>query len=98
MAGAARQSDDFGPAIILALRAGDAIVVDNIALDPRSANCADACANICGCDDLALPLVKYGKLIAVLSLHENESLHWTGHARSGQNAGALVRMHFLLWS
>ncbi len=77
ISGEARQLDDFGPEIIASLRAGHAMVVDNIALDPRTAAFAAAYEAIDVRANLAIPLVKSGRMIAVLSLHNAQPRHWT---------------------
>ncbi len=77
MSGEARQLDDFGPEIITALRAGHSMVVDSIALDPRTAAFAGAYEAIDVRANLAIPLVKGGQMIAILSLQNAQPRHWT---------------------
>ena len=75
--GEARLLNDFGPEIVTLLRAGHAIVVDDIALDPRTAAFAGAYEAIDVRANLAIPLVKSGRLIATLSLNNMQPRHWT---------------------
>ena len=77
ISGEARQLSDFGPEMIASLRAGQAMVVDNIALDPRTAAFAHAYEAINVRANLAIPLVKSGQMLAVLSLQNTEPRHWT---------------------
>ncbi len=77
ISGEARQLKDFGPEIIASLRAGHAMVVDNIALDPRTAAFADAYEAIDVRANLAIPLVKSGRVIGILSLQNAHPRHWT---------------------
>ncbi len=77
ISGEARQLNDFGPEIITSLRAGHAMVVDSIALDPRTAAFAGAYEAIDVRANLAIPLVKSGRMIAILSLQNAQPRHWT---------------------
>ncbi|MEO6624551.1 MAG: ATP-binding protein [Burkholderiaceae bacterium] len=77
ISGEARQLADFGPEIITSLRSGHAMVVDNIALDPRTAAFAGAYEAIDVRANLAIPLVKSGQMIVILSLHNAQPRHWT---------------------
>ncbi len=77
MSGEARQLNDFGPEIITSLRAGQAMVVDSIALDPRTAAFASAYEAIDVRANLAIPLVKSGQMIVILSLQNALPRHWT---------------------
>ena len=77
ISGEAQPLNDFGPQIVTSLRAGHAMVVDNIALDPRTAAFASAYESIDVRANLAIPLVKSGRLIATLSLNNAQPRHWT---------------------
>jgi signal transduction histidine kinase/ActR/RegA family two-component response regulator len=77
ISGEARQLNDFGPEIITSLRAGHAMVVDNIALDPRTAAFAGAYEAINVRANLAIPLVKSGQMVVILSLQNAQPRHWT---------------------
>jgi signal transduction histidine kinase len=77
ISGEAQQLNDFGPEIIASLRAGHAMVVDNIALDPRTAAFAGVYEAIDVRANLAIPLVKSGRLIATLSLNNAQPRHWS---------------------
>lgn len=61
------------------LRAGDAVVVEDFDTDPRTAGRSSAAAHIAlrVHAQLAVPLVKAGRLIAVLFVHAAEPRHWT---------------------
>jgi PAS domain S-box-containing protein len=76
MAGTVRYLDDFGPEIIAELRRGNPTLVDDIALDLRTARHAEAYANVEVRANLAAPLLKSGEMIAVLSLQHNEPRKW----------------------
>ncbi|MEO5687784.1 MAG: ATP-binding protein [Burkholderiaceae bacterium] len=77
ISGEAQQLSDFGPEVIASLQAGQAMVVDNIALDPRTATVAAAYEAIDVRANVAIPLVKSGRLIATLSLNNAQPRHWT---------------------
>ena len=59
------------------LWAGNAVVVDCVALDPRTAAFASAYDAIDVRANLAIPLVKAGRMIAILSLQNAQPRHWT---------------------
>ncbi|MDP8915623.1 MAG: PAS domain S-box protein, partial [Pseudomonadota bacterium] len=77
LAGESRPLDSFGPAIIAELRAGRTLRLDDIAADPRSAPYADAYASVGTRAFLVVPLIKDGRLVAVLYLHEPKPRRWT---------------------
>jgi signal transduction histidine kinase len=77
ISGEARQLNDFGPEIITSLRAGHAMVIDAIALDPRTAAFTGAYEAIDVRANLAIPLVKAGRMHAILSLQNAQPRHWT---------------------
>lgn len=79
IAGGVRRLDDFGPAIIAMLRAGDMMIVDDVREDPRTATFADSYAAIGVRANLAVPLVKNGVLTAILSLQNYVPRHWTAN-------------------
>lgn len=58
--------DDFGPKLIAALRAGHAARVDDVGLDPRTAGHLPAFAAIGVGALLDVPLIKAGRLAAIL--------------------------------
>ena len=79
LAGEARILDAFGPALIAELRAGHTLVVEDCLGDPRSLGEAYAAtwASI-GCRSLIVaPLIKDGRLRAILYVHEAMPRHWT---------------------
>ena len=79
MAGATLRLDDFGPLMAGAIRAGEDLVVADVATDKRSAAYTNTYAEqgIRSC--LAIPLMKEGRLRAILNLHDSCPHHWTEH-------------------
>ena len=77
ISGEARRLDDFGPEVVALLRAGQPMVVQDIAEDPRTSAHADSYASIGVRANLAVPLVKAGRLAVVLSLHSAQPRRWT---------------------
>jgi signal transduction histidine kinase len=77
ISGEARQLNDFGPEIIALLRAGQPMVVDSIALHPLTSLFSAAYEAIDVRANLAIPLVKSGQMIAILSLQNSQPRHWT---------------------
>ncbi|MEO7641971.1 MAG: ATP-binding protein, partial [Ramlibacter sp.] len=77
LSGEPERLDDFGPEIMTLLRAGRAMVVDNVALDPRTAAVAGAYEAIDVRANVSIPLVKSGRLVATLSLNNAQPRHWT---------------------
>ncbi len=70
--------DDFGPEMAATLRAGKTIAIDDIRLDNRTADHADAYARLLGIRSLlCIPVVKAGRLSVVLNLHQVEPYRWT---------------------
>ena len=76
-AGPVRRLADFGPGIIADLRAGKPMIVTDVALDERTAEHADAYAAIDVRANLALPLVKSGRLTTVLAIHHVAPRQWS---------------------
>jgi signal transduction histidine kinase len=77
VAGETRRLDDFGPGMIAALRQGNPVPIDDIALDWRTASHAEAYAIVGVCSNLSIPLVKSGRLLSVLNLHQARPYHWS---------------------
>jgi PAS domain-containing protein len=77
LAGETRPLDSFGPDIIAELREGRVLRLDNIADDPRSAPYAAGYASIGALSLLVIPLIKAGRLTAILYLHESGTRRWT---------------------
>jgi PAS domain S-box-containing protein len=77
VAGEVRRLDDFGPEIIADLRAGRMIVVHDVTLDPRTARYAEAYMRLGIRSNAAIPLLKGGRLSAILALHSTTPYHWT---------------------
>jgi PAS domain S-box-containing protein len=79
LAGEARLLDGFGRAIIDELRAGRTLRVEDCLTDPRSAGDGPAAvwASIGTRSLVVVPLVKAGRLTALLYLHEPAPRRWT---------------------
>ncbi len=75
--GETRRLDDFGPDIIALLSAGKPMVVDDVTTDPRTAEHAAAYAAIKVSSNLAIPVLKAGRLTTVLSIQDDAPRHWT---------------------
>ena len=77
ISGVTRRLNNFGPEIIALLRAGQIMVVDNIAHDPRTAAFVDAYEAINVQANLAVPIIKSSVMIAILSLQNSQPRCWT---------------------
>lgn len=77
LAGVSRPLDSFGPDIIAELKAGRILRLDDMRSDPRSAPYAEGYASIGVMSLLVIPLIKAGRLKAILYLHEAAPRHWT---------------------
>ncbi len=71
-----RQLDDFGPEIIATLRRGEPLVIRDVRTDLRTRPHAEAYAGIDVRSNLAIPLVKSGRLTTVLSLQHDQPRDW----------------------
>ncbi|MFD2366900.1 ATP-binding protein [Pseudoduganella sp. GCM10020061] len=69
--------DDFGQEIADLLRANGAMIVDDVTTDPRTAAYAQSYANITVRAVLALPLMRGGRLVALLYMHDNTPRAWS---------------------
>ena len=69
--------DDFGPEAVAALRRGEAMRVDDVRVDPRTAAFAANYAAVGVRANLALPLFQGGLLVAILSLHDDVARAWS---------------------
>jgi PAS domain S-box-containing protein len=71
---------DFGPAIVAGLKQGKAVALADVQEDPRTATAE--VLTVYGANGtrslLAVPLVKDGRLRAILFIHEPEPRAWTG--------------------
>ncbi|WP_334190964.1 sensor histidine kinase, partial [Noviherbaspirillum sp.] len=79
MAGAVLRLDEFGPLIAEAIRAGETLVVADVTTDQRSAAYTNAYATNGVRSFVAIPLMKAGRLRAILSLHDSRPHYWTDH-------------------
>jgi signal transduction histidine kinase/DNA-binding NarL/FixJ family response regulator len=77
IAGEAGRLDDLGPGLIAMLRAGEVVRVDDVRLHSMAAAHAPAFERIGVRANLSLPLVKSGRLTAMLSLHDVMPRHWS---------------------
>jgi PAS domain S-box-containing protein len=69
--------DDFGPDVAVALRRGEPMRVDDVRTDARTAPFAGNYAAIGVRANLAIPLVKGGALVSILSLHDDVARAWS---------------------
>ena len=69
--------DDFGPALVAVLRAGETLVIDDAFADPRCVNFPARYGEERIGAALAVPLVRDGRLVAFLTLHHLQAWHWT---------------------
>lgn len=79
IAGETRRLDDFGPEIIALLSAGQPMVVDDVNTDARTCQHADAYAAIHVRANLAIPVIKSGKLTTILSLQHKAPRQWKAY-------------------
>jgi signal transduction histidine kinase len=77
LGGQIRRLDDFGPGVVDLLRAGQAMVVDDIGRDARTADFADAYGAMDVRANLGVSLVKAGRMVAILSVQDNVPRRWT---------------------
>ncbi|VWX52760.1 GAF domain-containing protein [Novosphingobium sp. 9U] len=77
LAGETRPLAIFGPAIIDALKAGEILRLPSIEADPLSAPYSAGYDSIGTKALLVVPLIKHGKLTAILYLHEGEPRAWS---------------------
>jgi PAS domain S-box-containing protein len=76
VAGRISRLDEFGTAVVDALRAGTVVVVEDVAKDERTAPHAGAYARVGVAAFLGLPLVKSGRLSIVLLVQQEEPCRW----------------------
>lgn len=85
-AGQTSSLEAFGPQDLAALRSGHAVVHDEVTPDRRAGALAEACASTGIRATMAIPLVKSGRLQAVLGLQQVEPRHWSdGDLELAQN-------------
>lgn len=77
LAGESRPLDSFGPDIIATLRSGRTLRLDDVAANPLSAPYAPGYASINTLSLMVVPLVKKGRLTAILYLHCANCRRWT---------------------
>lgn len=79
LAGAVLRLDDFGPLVGAAVRAGKDLVIADVTNDQRSAAHAAAYAERSVRSFVSIPLMKEGRLRAILNLHDSRPHYWTEH-------------------
>ncbi|WP_349371906.1 PAS domain-containing protein [Salinarimonas sp.] len=72
--------EDFGRPFITELKRGRAIVVEDVARDPRTASAAETFAGVDIGAFLNIPIVRDGRLDAVLAVHAREARAWSPSA------------------
>jgi PAS domain S-box-containing protein len=78
LAGVSRMLDAFGPGVIAELRAGRTLIVEDCLSDPRVGEAHAAIWGSIGCRSLiVMPLIKDGRISAILYVHEAMPRHWT---------------------
>jgi len=77
MSGVRLKLDDFGVAAVDLLRAGQNLVLHDVTRDAATAPHAAAYRAAGMGAALGIPLMKNGRLQAVLSVHDDEAHHWT---------------------
>lgn len=77
LAGETRPLEIFGPAIIDQLKAGKLLRLPSVADDPVAAPYAPGYDSIGTTALLIVPLIKAGRLTAILYLHEAQVRHWS---------------------
>ncbi|MBP0495666.1 PAS domain-containing protein [Roseomonas sp. SG15] len=83
LAGEARILDAFGPAVIAELRAGRTLVVEDCQADPRTSHPAylPTWDSIGTRALIVAPLIRSGRLAAILYVHSGGPRHWMGGSR-----------------
>lgn len=70
--------DDYGPALVATLKSGDNVVVSDMRIDDGfSDNEKAAYARMEIVANLGIPILKNGRLVAVLGVHQNAPRHWS---------------------
>ncbi|HEX9172256.1 MAG TPA: PAS domain-containing protein [Telluria sp.] len=77
VAGLIRHLADFGPQMVAELLAGNTVVIDDVRSDARTRAHAEAYAGLGVAANLSIPLVKSGRLVAVLNVHQAVPCAWT---------------------
>jgi PAS domain S-box-containing protein len=77
LAGAVLRLDDFGPLVGEAVRAGKDVAITDVTTDQRSAAFAHAYADRGVRSFVSVPLMKFGRLRAILNLHDFRPHYWT---------------------
>jgi PAS domain S-box-containing protein len=79
MAGTVLHLNDFGPLMADAIRAGQVLVTADVTTDERSASHPDAYTLRGIRSFVAIPLMKAGRLRAILNIHDSRPHYWTEH-------------------
>jgi PAS domain S-box-containing protein len=72
-----RRLDDFGPPVVAELRAGRSIAVDDVRFDARTAAHSGASVALGVIANVGVPLVKSGRLVAILNVQLGRACHWS---------------------
>ncbi|HAV35517.1 MAG TPA: hybrid sensor histidine kinase/response regulator, partial [Massilia sp.] len=78
LAGTEGSLDDFGPDVVRDLRAGIALVIDDVAADPRMAPYAQAYLALGIRALMVQPLARGGRLLASVNVHDDKPRRWSG--------------------
>jgi PAS domain S-box-containing protein len=77
VAGGIRRLDDYGPHMIAELRAGKTVAIGDLRGDARTAAHGDAYAALGVMANIGVPLVKSGRLVAVLNVQQGAACTWS---------------------
>jgi signal transduction histidine kinase/CheY-like chemotaxis protein len=78
VAGLRGSLDAYGPGLIACLRSGSTAVIEDTALDPRTAAQAGAFAALRIRSLITLPRLRGGALVATLTVFDSKPRHWSG--------------------
>ena len=73
------QLEDFGPDFIAEMRAGRTVAIPDVRLDPRTAPRRAAFDAVGTRATLHVPLLRAGRMVALLFTHDAEPRDWTAH-------------------
>lgn len=76
MAGQTLHLDAFGPDLADEVRRGHILAIDNVATDSRSAEYTETYSASGTKSYVAIPLVKGGRLLSIVCMHEPQPRHW----------------------
>lgn len=76
IAGMSGELDTFGPDIIGPLRSGEVVISSDVRNDPRTAGYAQTYESIGARAFVAVPVIRAGQLVALLTLHQVVACQW----------------------